>query len=66
VPLYPFSKDVERYKQMLKVLTFYRLTFGQPRQEELIDALENGQFDEDFKEKLEELIINLSPVKFFN
>jgi hypothetical protein len=65
VPLYPFSKDVDRYKQMLKVLTFYRLTFGQPRQEELIDALESGKFDEEFKEKLEQLIINLSPVKFF-
>lgn len=66
VPLYPFSKDVDRYKQMLKVLTFYRLTFGQPRQEELIDALESGKFDEEFRAKLEELIINLSPVKFFN
>lgn len=65
VPLYPFSKDGMRYKQMLKVLTFYRLTFGQPRQEELIDALQAGGFDEDFNGVLEQLIINLSPVRFF-
>lgn len=64
VPLYPFSKDVDRYRQMLKVLTYYRLTFGQPRQEELIDALEGGQFDETFQEVLEKLLINLSPVRF--
>ncbi len=66
VPLYPFSKDATRYKQMLKVLTFYRLTFGQPRQEELIDALESGGFDDEFNQVLEQLIINLSPVRFFN
>jgi hypothetical protein len=65
VPLYPFSKDIERYKQMLKVLTFYRLTFGQPRQEELIDALYEGTLNEEQNKKLDQLIINLSPMRFF-
>ena len=35
VPLHPFSKDINKLKYLLDVLTFYRLTFGQPRQEEL-------------------------------
>ena len=64
VPLYPFSRDIERYKQMLKVLTFYRLTFGQPRQEELIEALYEGKFNEEQNKMLDQLIINLSPIRF--
>ena len=39
VPLYPFSRDIEKFNNLIKILTFYRLTFGQPRQEELVDAL---------------------------
>jgi hypothetical protein len=64
VPLYPFSKDIERYRQMLKVLTYYRLTFGQPRQEELIDALFGGMLSEEQNKMLDQLIINLSPMRF--
>jgi hypothetical protein len=64
VPLYPFSRDIERYKQMLKVLTFYRLTFGQPRQEELIDALYDGKLNKEQNSILDQLIINLSPMNF--
>lgn len=56
VPLLPFSKDIEKYKNLLKVLTYYRLTFGQARQDELIDALDS---DID-KELLNKLLINLS------
>lgn len=56
VPLLPFSRDIEKYKNLLKVLTYYRLTFGQARQDELIDALDN---DID-KELLNGLLINLS------
>ena len=66
VPMYPFSRDIDRYKQLLKVLAFYRLTFGQPRQEELIDAISNENFNEDSQKRLEELIINLSPISFLN
>ncbi len=64
VPLYPFSRDIERYRQLLKVLAYYRLTFGQPRQEELIDALQAGKLDKEYNEKLEQLMINLSPIRF--
>lgn len=64
VPLYPFSKDIEKYNNLIKILTFYRLTFGQPRQEELVDALSGYGFDDEVIKKLDELIINLSPINF--
>ena len=58
VPLYPFSKDIDKYYTMLKVLAYYRFTFGQPRQEELIQILANHI---DFS-ILNELMIQLSPI----
>ena len=64
VPMYPFSKDIEKYSHMLKVLTYYRLTFGQPRQDELIEALAEYANDETFKTQLDALMINLSPINF--
>lgn len=65
VPLYPFSRDIEKYKNLINILTYYRLTFGQPRQEELIEALHEKGFDEEEVKKIESLIINLSPIRFF-
>lgn len=64
VPLYPYSRDIERYQQLIKVLAFYRLTFGQPRQEELIEALDAIELEEGIKEQLKGLMIELSPVVF--
>lgn len=37
VPLYPLSMDYDRYRHMKSVLRLYRLTMGQPRQEELLE-----------------------------
>jgi len=64
VPLYPFSKDIGKFQNMLKVLAYYRFTFGQPRQDELIQILEEN-FDKNEVELIKELMINLSPV-FYN
>ena len=66
VPLYPYSKDIEKFNNLIKILTFYRLTFGQPRQEELVEALHESGFSDEVIKKLDELIINLSPIKFDN
>ncbi|MBU6157722.1 MAG: hypothetical protein KGP35_01710 [Bacteroidetes bacterium] len=41
-----------------------RLTFGQPRQQELVDALHESGFSDELIQKLDDLIINLSPVTF--
>lgn len=64
VPLYPYSKDIEKFNNLIKILTFYRLTFGQPRQEELVDALHNSGFSDEAIQRLDDLIINLSPIRF--
>ncbi len=64
VPLYPFSKDHKRYSDLLRVLTYYRLTFGQPRQDELIDALHALGIEEDMKDDLYKLMIDLAPISF--
>ena len=55
---YPLSLDQGRYGRLKKVLSLYRLTMGQPRQEELLEMLAaSGLTDEQIKE----MLINLSP-----
>jgi len=39
VPMYPFSKDIALYDRLVKILSLYRITMGQPRQEELLQAI---------------------------
>lgn len=58
VPMYPVSKDILSYNRLIKILSLYRLTLGQARQEELLEYV----FKEcDDTEKLKNLFINLSP-----
>ena len=59
VPMYPFSGDENNYKKLIKILSLYRLTLGQPRQEELLKStLTNLDVDE---KTLKKFFINLSP-----
>lgn len=58
VPMYPLSKDEVSYQRLIKVLSLYRLTLGQARQEELLQYIFN-QFDE--TDELKQLFIDLSP-----
>ncbi len=58
VPMYPVSKDESTYERLVKILSLYRLTMGQARQEELLDYMFK-EFDDD--EELKRLFINLSP-----
>ena len=64
VPLYPFSRDHQRYADLIRVLMYYRLTFGQPRQDELIDALHTLGVDDQFKADLHRFLIDLAPISF--
>lgn len=57
VPLYPMSEDESRYQRLIGVLSLYRLTMGQPRQEELLDMI-GDKIDIN---KLNELLFDLSP-----
>ncbi|WP_417463169.1 C-terminal helicase domain-containing protein [Kordiimonas sp.] len=54
----PFSREKERYKDLIKSLATYRLAFGQPRQDELI-SLFLGM--DEFVQDLSELQISLKP-----
>lgn len=59
VPLYQFSQDIQRYADMLRILGLYRLTFGQPRQEELAEALDSILSSDE----TEKLLIDLCPLR---
>lgn len=55
---YPFSRDESSYERLTKILSLYRLTLGQPRQEELLEYVFKEFGD---GEKLKDLFIDLSP-----
>lgn len=58
VPMYPLSRDEEMYDRMIRILSLYRLTLGQARQEELLEYLfQNCKNPADLKK----MFINLSP-----
>lgn len=57
VPMYPMSEDVAKYSRLIKVLSLYRLTMGQPRQEELLQMLE-GKVN---KNQINKLLFDLCP-----
>lgn len=58
VPMYPYSRDQAAYDRLIKILSLYRLTLGQARQEELLEYLiQNDKKQED----LTNLFMNLSP-----
>ncbi|MBQ5432172.1 MAG: hypothetical protein IIU30_01810, partial [Treponema sp.] len=61
VPMYPISKDKTAYIRLIKILSLYRLTMGQARQEELLDYIFTEITDEEERAKLKKMFINLSP-----
>lgn len=60
LPIYPMSSDITRYERLIKVLSLYRMTLGQPRQEELLEYVFSN-LDETEQSRLKSLFINLSP-----
>lgn len=58
VPLYPLSRDVSTYERLIKILSLYRLTLGQARQEELLEHILKKRGE---NEGLKNLFIDLSP-----
>lgn len=59
VPIYPFSRDEIKYDRLIRILSLYRLTLGQARQEELLENISKMMnLDET---EIKELFINLSP-----
>jgi hypothetical protein len=60
VPLPPFSSENARFKALKRSLAVYRLAFGQPRQEDLIEYLAEAHVDWD-EQMLRKLQLNLAP-----
>ena len=58
LPFYPMSRDENNYARLIKILNYYRLTLGQPRQEELLEYIFSEVRD---AEQLKQLFIDLSP-----
>jgi len=60
VPLPPFSREKAKFKALKRSLAVYRLAFGQPRQEDLIEFLSEASEDMD-ESLLREMQLNLAP-----
>jgi hypothetical protein len=64
VPTLPLSGDTARLNNLLRSLAVYRMVFGQPRQDDLVELLLAQLSDEDRARRqalLDELRIDLSP-----
>jgi hypothetical protein len=57
---YPLSQDHDRYRRLKDDLVLYRLTFGQPRQEDMVELLRRRGVHLD-RAKLEQLRLDLRP-----
>jgi hypothetical protein len=58
IPTLPSSRDIDRQARLERMIAAYRLTFGQPRQDELLKVLAAKDLD---AEDIEELLVNLKP-----
>jgi hypothetical protein len=61
VPLPPFSSENARFKALKRSLAVYRLAFGQPRQEDLIEFLADAHQNNTDEHTLREFQLNLAP-----
>lgn len=61
VPVLPFSRESAALPRLRKALAIYRLAFGQPRQEELVEFLGADRSDVELVELSARLRIDLSP-----
>ena len=59
---YALSRDVTRLKALKRSLVLYRLAFGQPRQQDLLEYLMAALPQEEATRLMSELCIDLSPV----
>ena len=67
VPMLPMSKEQDRLDEILKILSLYRLAFGQPRQQELLENLLHRQMsDHEMDEVKRKLVIDLAPINYID
>ena len=61
VPLLPFSRDASALPRLKNSLAAYRLAFGQPRQEDLVEFLRRNHSEDDIDELVKKFSIDLTP-----
>jgi hypothetical protein len=61
VPLLPFSKERQILPQLKNALAVYRMVFGQPRQDDLLEYLTRRIPEERLRRLFADLAIDLSP-----
>ena len=67
LPFHPLSEDAARFRRLKEEVALYRLVFGQPRQEDLLEHLRHeiaieGGGAEAIQNRLAGYMINLSPL----
>jgi hypothetical protein len=61
LPILPLSREAERIEHLRRSLAVYRMVFGQPRQEDLLQYLLDRLGAEPTEAYLDDLRIDLSP-----
>jgi len=61
VRFFPFSREEQRFDQLLREVTTYRLTFGQPRQDDLLRFLQGSIAPTELQEVAARLRVDLRP-----
>jgi len=61
VPALPLSQELDRLAAMRKSLAIYRMVFGQPRQDDLLEYLQKKMPEEEINRQLDQLRVDLAP-----
>ena len=61
VPKYPYSRDEQQYERLIRLMSIYRISLGQARQEELLEYILQNVRDDEQIDELKNLFMNLSP-----
>jgi len=64
LPLFPFSKERAQFEALKRSLMFYRMAFGQPRQQDLVEYLKTvlvEESDEAIERFVSDFMIDLGP-----
>ncbi len=61
IPCMPMSRDIERLRDLKRTLVMYRMVFGQPRQEDLIEFLKKAADEKGILKEIQNFRIDLSP-----
>lgn len=61
VPAFPLSRDMQRLSELRQSLAVYRMVFGQPRQEELIEYLLKHVPEDRIDRLINDLRVDLAP-----